>query len=915
MIRTAAYEPAPSHGPWIDSLHVMRPGEELHEALARLWSPTGAGKEHPFGLPVRQLNSLLRAMAPGVVATARNTGVTSQVPWLYGREPVPKEVLAPLVSTWAAGSLNEHEDECEGQETDAAQLEDELLEGIDTAMANLPPWQAEPVDLTETLVSAGGTAEPAQRLFSLLPERIAFRLAASPFRTGGAELRFRVVSCDQGAELVSWPPQQYQHRKRTWYYSALVTVTVQTVPFAERFRVHVSTSIRRWVTRVESRSRDLSGSTVLLDVPLPWPDGPDHGYRLMANSITFDRNRGQLAWRRRSPALLLPELDIVRTYPEPEDLFVAAEKWINGRQDIAAGIVHRNQLGAHGVGPGLMPKERSELDAWVEDGLQPMFRRVPDLTRVTKRNTPSLLPRSTTADGGDVREVSQALARREALAGALDGIPLEIDILWQSPETRDELLAALPALIGLPPGRETSSASTPVWRWQAEGIDISVRTRPAGPLAAALEIPSDRRRPRPVRLAEAITDRCARVAERLERPCGTRGLVIIEVGGKDRFRTVPNSDPKQALRIACARQGRLSQFINVPGDGEDTLQHRARWTWLDALRQLGAISPPAHRVGAGIPGDLQYVALWLVRHTRKGPTLCPARRLVAVRVRPDEGPGTVHGWDADRADWVPYPELLLSLAEEPGQEDRAERRRRGRTDGSRPFVPGTEQQWQEEAEREIRTLLFQLRDRPTLLLAGSGNLRQCWPRVRNGDLVKDMLGFGAKAAQRLAVYGPELRVVLVRDANARHEVPEWYAHDGEGKAGFAKGVWGPADPANRVFASTADVPHTATLPKALMKLVPTAAGRTAPGKSAWNPVHLELTVLGCLSEQVLTESGREGESPDQPAEWATLAHQLRFHDDYPPLARPLPLHLARLAGEYVLPLAATPADASEADGE
>jgi hypothetical protein len=41
-------------------------------------------------------------------------------------------------------------------------------------------------------------------------------------------------------------------------------------------------------------------------------------------------------------------------------------------------------------------------------------------------------------------------------------------------------------------------------------------------------------------------------------------------------------------------------------------------------------------------------------------------------------------------------------------------------------------------------------------------------------------------------------------------------------------------------------------------------------------------------------------------EWATLTHQLRGHDDYPPLARPLPLHLARLAGEYVPPVAGTP---------
>ncbi|MGK5627243.1 RNAseH domain-containing protein [Streptomyces sp. URMC 123] len=217
-----------------------------------------------------------------------------------------------------------------------------------------------------------------------------------------------------------------------------------------------------------------------------------------------------------------------------------------------------------------------------------------------------------------------------------------------------------------------------------------------------------------------------------------------------------------------------------------------------------------------------------------------------------------------------------------------------------------EQRRQRETERQIRALLFQLRDRPTLLLADAGNLRQCWPGLCNGELDRDMLGFGSEPAQRHTLYGDDLRVVLVRDANAREEVAEWYAHDAKGRVGFAEGVWGTAEAESRVFASTASKPHTvAKLPKGLMKLAPTAQGRTAPGKTAWNPGQLEITVLGCLSEKALADSGREGHLPDRPAEWATLTHQLRYHDDYPPLARPLPLHLARLAGEYVLPVAGT----------
>ncbi|MFD8933880.1 pPIWI_RE module domain-containing protein [Streptomyces sp. NPDC059578] len=913
-MRVAAYEPDPFDEPWREDMRVLRLGEDLHTELTRIHAEAGKDSVRPDRLPVRRLNSLLHALAPGVIATGRNAGTEGRLPWLYAREAVPPEVLAPVIGTWAAGMYRE-DDDAEGVD-----LEERLRSEDPATAVPLPRWENETVDLTETVTSAGGTAEPAARLYSLLPEWIAFRLAARTFRTGGSTLHFRVESAGNGARLVSWPPQRYERRGRTWYYSACLKITVHTVPFTPRFRVHVSTQVRRWATRLDVRPHQLGGATVLLDAPLPWPGGPDRGHRLMVNTLGYDRRLKDLAWRHHSPAPLAPKLDIVRKYPEPAMLFAHPERWINGSGDVAAGIVYHPSIGPHQVGPGLMPRERAELDSWVEEGLRPLLARVPDLTRVTRSNTPSLLPRSGARGGPGVRDAQLALQRRAALARALNGRPLEVEVFWQSPETRAAILAELPKLIGFPAGERMGSADDDTWQWRGEGVEIHVRARPAGPLADALPVSRERRRPRAVRLAEAIEGRCRLVADgAVGRPDGA-GVVIAEIAGRERFAAVSESDPKHALRIAWARQDRLSQFVNLPDDTESGLEHRARWTWLDAFRQLGAISPPAHRVGAGIPGDLQYAALWLVRHTRKGPTRCPVRRLVAVRVRPGDGPGVIDGWDTDRAEWVPYPQLLLMLSRtvEPmeGAGERADLGGPGdgadARGGLRPATrPGVEQHRQRETERQIRALLFQLRDRPTLLLADSGNLRQCWPRLRNGELDRDMLGFGVEPAQRHTLYGDDLRVVLVRDANAREEVAEWYAHDDKDRVGFAEGVWGTTETESRVFASTASTPHTvAKLPKGLMKLAPTAQGRTAPGKTAWNPGQLEITVLGCLSEKALADSGREGDLPDRPAEWATLTHQLRYHDDYPPLARPLPLHLARLAGQYVLPVVRTREEAT-----
>lgn len=180
------------------------------------------------------------------------------------------------------------------------------------------------------------------------------------------------------------------------------------------------------------------------------------------------------------------------------------------------------------------------------------------------------------------------------------------------------------------------------------------------------------------------------------------------------------------------------------------------------------------------------------------------------------------------------------------------------------------------------------------------------PVPGNGSLVKDILGFTVDGTQRLAAYGDDLRFVLIRDRNGREEVPQWYAPGGNNDtSGFAAGLWAPvgADEDNRVFASTADVPSNATrLPRGLLKLGPHPDWPNAPSKTAWNPQYLELIVLGCLSVKALAEAGRDDVAPDRSATWAAIAHQLRFHDDYEPLSRPLPLHLAKLAEEYVLPI-------------
>ncbi|QMU68457.1 pPIWI_RE module domain-containing protein [Streptacidiphilus sp. P02-A3a] len=887
VISTTTYEPDPNAGPWIEPYRVMDFPEEWLAEFTDLYRRRWRRREQPVGLPVRKLNELLRATAPGLVATGPGVG-GGGLPWFYASQEMPAELVGPLLASWVM-TLPPVDD------GDAERLADHRA-ALDRALALIdkhsPRWRSESVDLTTTQLSRGGTAQPDRRLYHLLPEQIGARLTARPLRLGGVDLSFRLVTRDQGVELVSWPPRQYTRGKLTWHYSALVTVTLQTVPFASGPRVHVEYGIRRWAAGSSVWLPPGRGATVLLDTPLPWPG--DHGprRRLSVNTLAFSRSLGRAAWRRHSLVELLPELDVLRAYPEPTELITDPAAWLDGRNGVAAGVVHSTAMGRHGVGAGLMPLERSLIDGWVEACLAPVFRRVPDLERAHRRSTPVLLPTARAKDPQlrDARAQQRVEARRAAVRAALDGEPLLVDVLWQTEETRDELVAALREWLGLPGVGEARDA----YEWKVGGLRVVVRSRPLGGLGAALVIDAEPGRSRSQASSTAIRDRADQVAGHLGSGRDRLGLALVETLGSCRFEAAPETDPKPALRHGCAGARRVSQFIVVPEDSEAPASLRARSAVADGMRHLGAVVPPEQRLDQRLADDLQYVALWQVRRHATGPTHPAGRHLVALRIRPQDPVHPVRGWDDELKQWVPYGDFLLGLAAA------------GADAGTRRTAP-TSAERREDTERRIRSLLFQVRERPTLLLVNSGNLRDAWPGLGNGQLEKDRVAFHGRSPVQVALHGPNLRVVLLRDANNRGETPQWYAPSPteEEPPGFSAGLWAPqgAGADQRVFLSTVGKPPTAgSVRRDLRKLVPDQAWPHGPAATAWNPQALELTVLGCLSPSVLEASGRTGVEPDLPAVIAAAAHQLRFHDEYHPLSRPLPLHLAKLAEEYILPL-------------
>ncbi|MGX7824633.1 pPIWI_RE module domain-containing protein [Actinokineospora sp. 24-640] len=870
LIRLTAYDLDPSSTPWLHDFKTIRFAQEWRTEVARRYSALFRRPEAGRTVPIRQLTALLHAAVPDVVA-APGAATDDQLPWLYAAEPVPRTAVNHLVNAWVTTILSRKE---RVDENDV----DDLLDALDDAM---PEWVDTTVDLSANELTKGGTANPHRRLYSLLPEVVAARLAARTYKYDGAELSFRVVTTSKGTELVSWPPRSYLKGKRTWHYSLLLRVSLHTVPFSGRVRVHITSGVRRWETGDPVKLDPQRGAMAYLQVPLPWMVRAGSVPRLIPNLLRHDAVLGVPAWHHNSLVRLLPEYSAAFPYPEADELLNNPSEWARGRDGVSAWVVHRTGLATHRAKTGLMPVERRHVDSWVEQALSGNLLRAADMGKVTLIAKPDVWGRvKPNPEAKAEARVVRGRARRKACAAALGGRPLVVDVRYENERTRDALVTALREVLDLAP---TTGAQV----WHTEELDIRVEATTWDLITADLPVPRAAAARRRAALSAALERRTAIVEHfGTPGPDAPIGLTLIELRDADKFG--PDRDPKTAIRLGCADARRVSQFITTD---EKALADRARSAVLDGLRQLGAVMPPRHRLGTAVPEDMQYVGLWMVRKQRTT-TRSARRALVAVRTRPFEDGQRVEGWDEHRKAWVAYPELLLSLTRDT---DRA----LSEPDESK-HLSLSEQRAVVQAH--IRSILYQLRSTPTLLLVQAANLRQSWPWLTNASLVRDMLGFGDWPPQRAALFGPDLRVVLFRDSGGRDEVPQWYApRDDDRFAGHASGVWEAFDaaPGNRVFASTTEVPVQGARPNQAIKFQDGTTSRGAD-VSAWNPEYRELTVLACK----MTTTGE----PENPKTWAVLAHQLRHVDDYVPLAKPLVLHLAERAEQYVLPLFAEKSD-------
>ncbi len=955
-VRTAAWLPSSPDASIVARYHALPFPEQWRDALLDLCNTGRSEDAEPYRtVPTHRMEQVLQAVAPDHLALPRPaTSQDEPAYWLYVPDDaplLPDPAFRALRNAWLADLRPEPEHRA-------------VLNRTRAMLDESPPlWRSVEVELLRCPATGGGTAAPRPYQYALTTDWLARRLLAlDPYDFGGGRLRFRALPRsprDQGAELVS-QPLPFEVKGRTWWYSIVLNITLHTVPFDPLPRLHLHSGIRRWATLVSGTTQRLhlpyrSRTTVLLRPRVPWLPGAPASGRFAVARLERRWDKENEAWTtdwvNGGPARMMRGISLTEPFPEAGEILAEPERWLT--DDMRAAVVYSTAMGAHGVAAGLMSDQRSRIVEWAEQAIPAELRPVPTRPHTRRGSTTpaNVAPKPRPADKA-TEEIRRAANLREAVAFAVaclrpsdpsSAVPvLGARLLWQTPDMRDAAIAALVAHLGLKndgdaPTSAAFAAAAPenpvMLEWQSPELTVRLRClKLPGRLAGDLPIPDDARRTRAT-VTAALADRRAAAAAFLaaDGPGDIPSLALVELDRPGEF-TSTNHNPKFALWLGFADAGALTQFVTVPKkvkgyDSAGNADHRAREAWDDGLRQLGARVHPEPAVAGGLPDGLRYAAIWLVRKNRRSRTRWEGYVPVAVLVtpeRPGRGIARIQGWDPEADDgagaWVPYPVMLLRLtrlaeisAGEPiptgaspdpagsaASPDPAASGGDG-TPGHRPSWRKNMDGQRRATEQWLQKVLASLRGTPTLLLAHAQNARSHWTWLQDGQVEPDRLRTGLAPARRL---DPDLRLVRVRTRIGRETAQWWGVHPRGGPNGLPSHLWvaaGDDGMGGRVFWSTTPKAHQfRTSAVEADKLAPRPL-RAGPRKGeptvdthipAWNPDLVELAVLGCHPAD-----------GDDPEALALAVHQMRRPPDYPEaLSLPLPLHLAGLAQEYVLPI-------------
>ncbi|BEL01831.1 hypothetical protein Q0Z83_000220 [Actinoplanes sichuanensis] len=838
----------------------------------------------PRRAPLRDLTTAFSTFQPEVIV---NDARGDNQLWLGAATKPDDAALTALIHSGVVTTAHAYAKRYPRRQIQLQQLPD-LLAGMNPDR-DLTWTQVDPVP------RPGKTA--GDPVFRLLPDLLAAQLVGdngfSVDHGGVATSRFQRITTTNGAELVSWPPHYHPRRKRRWPWSYVIGLTVQTYPDNPQPHLFVTIGLRRYASGkifLKNYKRALS---VAVKAPAPWYDG--HLPPVFARSSmkwrpgAYGKKDGFWDWTDDIVAVL-QRYHAQMQLPSPADLANDALRQIPELPQYEAGfetaVFYRTGFrDKHPVGDGVSAHDRWRIFEALRDALTPHLQAVKLTDRVPHVSTPPRPPAKKDGVRIDADKVAAAIGRN-----------ITFEIWWQTTTIRDETLAQLSSVLQMPP--LTPGPEPDTWNTENHALRVTARARTLADRDLAQKLNTD---PKIIKKADRIraaaTNRISNIRDWLfQQPATEPTFTMVELDDGDAF--TDEDDPKFATRIGAGRTHRNTQFLTPYTTAEKNKDRRIRIE--QCLRELFVrhAGLPARPLKLGLdhetlPATTRVVGLWLVRKNSPQNTAYP----IAVCCDPRQ-PVVKVRLPGDRT-WLPMHQAQLRLSTLHGDEAL--------------MTP-------KQVTAFIDDLLEQLNslNGPTLLISHAQNLRSNWYNTSNGRLRLDELS--TSDIHVPATRYPNIRFVRVR-TNLNKETSQHFAYaerkeqDPEGKLttiktiGLSAGLWRPDSTNSRLFFSTPDKPVTAskTSPRGSRLELRVKKVKDRPdefvldiGAEVWNPQLVEYFVAAL-------------QPGDNPAPWAAAAHQYRYaaahYDD--PTVLPLPLHLARKAGEYLFPAYQLDASISE----
>lgn len=824
-------------------------------------------------IPISLLNKAIRALVPDIIYISRNAGrsnsnIDENYAWLYSETPVNPQALYLIIHAWVQTQFSRASDERRRQ----------ILQHLQPQQLI---WQQIEVNTAKWTIGENGTANLGNEdQFILLPHILAAKFSKPDIslQFGSETLRFRRAPMPpgtKGAEIISWKPLEYNG----WYWSVVITFTVQTLPFQNYPVIHTDISVRRWASRAIIDLPVDKETSIYLLTSVPWLEGlnnsesfqvaPIARRRLPASQLQPNQPQYEWTWGSNLTALL-NRLNRYNPFPVPQDIINSPLSTLNLTGTPNAALVYRNAIKpAHDVEPGFGPADRRQLAEQIEGKLASEWKFVEAPKRFKYGRK---LPKNCFQPDSQLKKttsINQLQLQRCQSINKTVGNYLTVEIWYQSLSTRDTIVSEIRQFLGI------SELESFPYTFASLGFTLNIQEYELGSLGDALQLDSNITN-RIEQRRQAISRRSQELESRVEKASSVT-VAFIELHGAEKFPN--NADPKDALRQGFALTDRLTQFISTENTGN--LSNRAINGFLDLLRQLGVQAQPPKIVikipvktqdnsKKALPEQINYVGVWLIKQnapTSADGSIVRVPVMVHMASHTTEIKAIAPGIGRE---WLPYREALLKIA-------------KGEVQGY--------QRTEEAVARFIKPKLddvLSLGD--TLLLCHAQNIRSAWKYFSNTNITKDKFSFVREKLLEIEDFNPNLRIVRMRDSRG-YETPEWYAPN-ENEQGFTEGIFTMGE---RVFASTSNKPKQfKNLSKNLSKVTTSETNRgnelkASPHKYFWNPGLVELTVA-CIQPN------------EDPGVWAAIAHELRrlalHYDDA--LKLPLPLHLAKLMEDYVL---------------